>query len=128
MIQYENAQKLLCEKRGQHNVTMARRRFMQSFPGISARSLFAARIHPALTSFADEVCVTLARLFAYMGTLALLGILTIHGWDQLQLMLADEPAARPGWSVADRSVPAFAILAADSREKSASSTILRPPQ
>ena len=101
---------------------------MQSFPGISARSLFAARIHPALTSFADEVCVTFARLFTYMGTLALLGILTIHGWDQLQLMLADESAARPAWSVADRSFPAFAIGATDSREKSASYTILRHPQ
>jgi hypothetical protein len=104
---------------------MARRRFMQSFPGISARSLFAAKIHPALTSFADEVCATVARLLAYMGTLALLGILTIHGWDQLQDLLADEPAARPGWS--DRSYPAFAVATADSRDKSAYYTILRHP-
>src|ERR1700730_12770709 len=98
---------------------MARRRFMQSFPGISARSLFAAKTHPALTSFTDEVCATIARLFAYMGTLALLGILTIHGWDRLQLVLADGPAAKSGWSVADRSYPAFAVGAADSREEPA---------
>ena len=109
---------------------------MQSFPGIPARSLFAARIHPAfaakihpaLTSFTDEVCATFARLFAYMGTLALLGILTIHGWDQLQLLLADEPAAKPSWSPADRSYPAFAVGGADLREKSASYTILRHPE
>jgi hypothetical protein len=107
---------------------MARRRFMQSFPGISARSLFASRIHPALTSFADEVCATIARLFAYMGTLALLGILTIHGWDQLQLILADKPAARPGWSPADRSYPAFAFGSTDSHEKSAAYIILRHPE
>src|ERR1700730_3911284 len=107
---------------------MARRRFMQSFPGISARSLFAAKTHPALTSFTDEVCATIARLFAYMGTLALLGILTVHGWDQLQLLLADEPAARPSWSPADRSYPAFAVSGTDSHEKSVSYTILRHPE
>jgi hypothetical protein len=107
---------------------MARRRFMQSFPGISARSPFAAGIHPALTSFTDEFCATIARLFAYMGTLALLGILTIHGWDQLQEVLADEPISKPGWSMADRSFPAFAVGRQDSREKSASYSILRHPE
>ncbi len=80
-----------------------------------------------LTSFTDEVCATIARLFAYMGTLALLGILTIHGRDQLRLILADEPAARPGWSTADRSHPAFAVSQQDSHEKTASYSILRHP-
>jgi hypothetical protein len=107
---------------------MARRRFMQSFPGTPARLHFASRIHPALTSFTDEACATFARLFAYMGTLALLGILTLHGWDQLQLIMADEPAARPGWSPADRSYPAFAVSSVDSHEKSVSYTILRHPE
>jgi hypothetical protein len=107
---------------------MARRRFMQSFPGISARSLFAAKSHPALSSFTDEVCATFARLFAYMATLALIGILAIHGWDQLQDALAGEPAAKPSWNVADRSYPAFAVSSADSREKSVSYTIVRHPQ
>jgi len=101
---------------------------MQSFPGISARSLFAAKTHPALTSFTDEVSATFARLFAYMGTLALLGILAIHGWDQLQLVLADVPAAKPGWSTADRSYPAFAVSRQDSHEKTASYIILRHPE
>jgi hypothetical protein len=106
---------------------MARRRFMQSISGSPARLRFAAEIHPKLTSFSDEVCATFARLFAYMGTLALLGILTIHGWDQLQVMLADEAAARPSWSVADRSYPAFAVSQQDSREKSAPYIIFRHP-
>ena len=101
---------------------------MQSFPGIPARSLFAAKIHPALNSFADESCATFARLFAYMGTLALLGILAIHGWDQLELVLADAPAAKPDWAVADRSYPAFAVVSADSREKPASYVIVRHPE
>jgi hypothetical protein len=106
---------------------MARRRFMQSFPGIPAGSLFAAKTHPALSSFTDEVCATFARLFAYMGTLALLGILAIRGWDQLQVMLADEPAPKPGWSTADHSYPAFAVSQQDSHEKSAAYSILRHP-
>jgi hypothetical protein len=107
---------------------MARRRFMQSFPGIPARFRFASGIHPALTSFADEICATFARLFAYMGTLALIGILSLHGWDQLQLILSDEPATKPGWSIADRSYPAFAVSSGDLHEKSAPYTILRHPQ
>lgn len=101
---------------------------MQSFSGIPARSPFAARVHPALTSFTDEVCATIARLFAYMGTLALLGILTIHGWDQLQFMLADQGDAKPSWSPADRSAPAFAVGGADSHKKSVSYAILRHPE
>ena len=98
---------------------------MQSFPGSPARSLFAAGIHPSLTSFTDEVCATFARLFAYMGTLALLGILALHGWEQF--MLADEPTPKPGWSLADRSYPAFAVSSADLRQKSAPYTRLRHP-
>ncbi len=100
---------------------------MQSFPGGPARSLFAARIHPSLTSFTDEVCATFARLFAYMGTLALLGILGLHAWYQLQDVLADESTSKPGWSLADRSYPAFAVSRADLHEKTASYTILRHP-
>jgi hypothetical protein len=43
----------------------------------------STRIHPALTSFADEYCGTLARLHAYVGVLALLAIVGIHLWDEL---------------------------------------------
>jgi hypothetical protein len=106
---------------------MARRRFMQSFSGGPARLRFATGIHPALTSFTDEVCATVARLFAYVGTLALLAIFGLHGWDQLQVMLSDEPAPRPGWSMADRSRPAFTVSQQDSHDKSAAYTILRHP-
>ena len=48
---------------------------MHSFPASSANSHYTPRIHPALASFADEVCGTLARLFAYLMTLALIAIL-----------------------------------------------------
>jgi hypothetical protein len=47
---------------------------------------------------------------------------------QLQVILADEPAPKPGWSAADRSYPAFAVGKQDSRDKSSSYTILRHPE
>ena len=51
------------------------------------------RMAPALTSFADEVCATVARIFLYVGTLALLAILGTHGWGQLHGGDNHEPAA-----------------------------------
>jgi hypothetical protein len=54
---------------------------MRSFSPYPANSRDTARIHPALTGFADEVCATLARLSVYVGTLALIGILGTHFWD-----------------------------------------------
>jgi hypothetical protein len=87
-------------------------------------------IHPGLTSFTDEVCATVARLFAYVGVLALFGILGIHAWDELQIDLAGEPLTPPGWSVADRSYPAFALSPQEGAykfEKSDAYVILRHP-
>jgi len=71
-----------------------------------------------LTSVADEVTATVARLFAYVGVLALFGILGIHAWDKLRADLAAQPGPEPGWSVADRSYPAFALSPQDSTDKS----------
>jgi hypothetical protein len=50
------------------------------------------RIHPALNSFADECCGTLARLIAYVGALALFAIAGIHLWDQSPKAAAFEAA------------------------------------
>jgi hypothetical protein len=83
-------------------------------------------IHPALTNFADECTGTLARLFAYVGTLALLAILCVHAWDQLPDMNL-EPSAPTGWSVATRSAPAFAISQPEFVGKTDSYEILRHP-
>ena len=83
-----------------------------------------------LRSFADEVCATMARLFAYVGVLMLFGILGLHGWDQLKADLDAEPAPEATWSVADRSFPAFALSpqdASDKSEKSDTYVILRHP-
>jgi hypothetical protein len=106
---------------------MALRRLMQSFPADPAHSDSARQIHPALTSFADEVCATVARLFAYLGTLALIAILAVHGWDQLQIMLSEEPLRGASWSEGNRSHRAFALSQLDPSEKSETYIILRHP-
>ncbi len=84
-------------------------------------------INPALTSFSDEVCATVARIFVYVGTLALLAILGIHAWDQLQAADIGKPAAKADWSVADHSYPAFAVSKQDQGEKSAIYIVQRHP-
>jgi hypothetical protein len=89
---------------------------------------FSTRIHPALTSFADECCGTLARLFVYVGVLALLAILGIHLWDQLPDLTTLEPAAKADWSVATRSYPAFAVSQFDLADKTETYEILRHPE
>ena len=86
------------------------------------------QLYLALAAFADEVVGTLARLFAYVGALALFAILALAALNQLPDMRDDEPATRPGWSIADRSHPAFAVSRLDSSEKTASYAILRHPE
>ncbi|HEX9469684.1 MAG TPA: hypothetical protein VF957_09085 [Bradyrhizobium sp.] len=101
---------------------------MRSFWARRPTPYYPAKIHPALTSFAVEVCSTSARLIAYVGTLALIAILGLHLWDQIPPLEADEPAAKPGWSVASRSHPAFAVSQFDLAEKTGSYEILRHPE
>ncbi|WP_061021083.1 hypothetical protein [Bradyrhizobium sp. CCH5-F6] len=86
------------------------------------------QIHLALAAFADEVVGTLARLIAYVGALALLCIFFLAALDQIPDLRDDAPADKPGWSLADRSHPAFALSKPDSSEKTNSYTILRHPE
>ena len=79
----------------------------------------------ALESFADEVCGTLARLVAYVGMLALLGILAVALWQQIGGPAAMEPADGAGWAVTEEAVPAFALRLGDQPDKSATYTVLR---
>jgi hypothetical protein len=101
---------------------------MRSFSAIRANPSYSTHIHPALTSFADECYGTLARLLAYVGVLALLGILGIHLWDQLQTAETSETAAKAGWSLASRSHPAFAVSQLDLPEKTETYDIFRHPE
>ncbi len=88
----------------------------------------STQIHLALANFADEIVGTLARLFAYVGALVLFAMLALAGLGQLPDLRDDEPAGRPGWAVADRSHPAFALSRLDSPERTASYTIFRHPE
>jgi hypothetical protein len=105
---------------------MAGGRLMQSFPADLAHSHHARPIRPALTSFADEVCATVARLFAYVGTLALIAILAVHGWEQL-IVLWQTPSLGTSWSAGDNTHRAFALSQLDPSQKSETYTILRHP-
>ena len=82
---------------------------MHSFPANSAPSDDTTKIHPMLTGFIDEACGTVARLCAYVMTLALMAIGGIALWQQLPDAAAMAPSERVGWTVATRSAPAFAV-------------------
>jgi hypothetical protein len=101
---------------------------MRPFSATAADPQYHARIHPALNSFADECCAMLARLIAYVGALALLGIAGLHLWDELPAAVPMEPAGKPGWSVASRSRPAFAVSLLELPEKSETYEIFRHPE
>jgi hypothetical protein len=101
---------------------------MHSFEADPANFHYTTRIHPMLTSFADEVCGTLARLVAYVVMLALLAIGGIYVWQQLPDAAAMEPSAPESWSLASRSVPAFAISRFDSQDKTEAYAIYRHPE
>jgi hypothetical protein len=83
-------------------------RLMHSFPAGPANSCYTLRIRPALASFVDEVCGTLARLCAYLMTLALLAICGIALWEHLPDVAAMETSPKT-WSQAGRTAPAFAV-------------------
>jgi hypothetical protein len=82
---------------------------MHSFPARTATSNYTTRIHPVLMGVVDEVCGTVARLCAYVMTLALIAIGGIALWHQLPDATAMAPSVRDGWAVATRSAPAFAV-------------------
>jgi hypothetical protein len=85
-----------------------------------------ARFLLALESFADEVCGMLARLFAYVGALALIGILVIAAWHEFGGLDEVEPRGS-GWAIADGAVPAYALRLTDQPDKFTTYTVLRHP-
>src|ERR1700738_397811 len=101
---------------------------MRSFRANPANSHYPTRIHPALSSFADECCGMLARLVAYVGALALLAIVGVHLWDELPDGAALEPSAKADWSAASRAYPAFAVSAFDLPDKTGTYEIFRHPE
>ena len=100
---------------------------MPPFQAVPAAPHGTGRIHPVLKGAVDEFCGTLARLIAYCGTLALLFIVGVYLWDQLPDMHA-ETSARPDWTLATRSTPAFASNQYDLAYKTKSYQIFRHPE
>ena len=103
-------------------------RSMHLFPAGPATSHDTTTIHPMLTSFADEVCGTLARLCAYVMMLALIAIGGITLWDRLPDAVAMEPAPKGGWVQATRSAPAFAVSQFVFQNKTEAYAIYRHPE
>jgi len=101
---------------------------MRSFWATAAIPSYRAKIHPALTGFADKCRGMLAHLVAYVGALALLAILSLVLWDQIPAELAGEPAATPGWSPASLSYPSIAVSQFDLAERTATYEVLRHPE
>ena len=87
----------------------------------------SAGIHPALRRFGRDAAGTALRLAAYIGALALIGVIGAAFIDGLPVDAASEPAARPGFSVAARSIPAFAVSGVDMAGKPEIYEVLRHP-
>jgi hypothetical protein len=86
------------------------------------------RIHPALWNLADECGGVAVCIVAYLGALALIAILAVHMWAELPSVLPSEPVFETGWSLADRSHPAFAVSQTDSLGKIEAYEIYRHPE
>jgi len=119
----ENASK----QESRQRLTAVFGRLMHSFPAGSASSHYTTRIHPALASFVDEVCGTLARLCAYLMTLALMAICGIALWHHLPDVTAMEAAPKI-WSQTGRVTPAFAVSQLIFPNKTETYEILRHPE
>jgi hypothetical protein len=101
---------------------------MQSFQTIPATPHDTGSIHTALSSLFDEFCGTLARLVAYLCTLALFFIFGVCLWNQLPQDAVGEPTSRSSWTVASRSNPAFSTSQIDLSYKTKTYQIFRHPE
>ncbi len=105
---------------------------MRSFWATLANPHYPTRIHPALSSFADECAGMLARLVAYVGALALLAMAGLYLLNDVPDAATTEPVAKATlkatWSLASRSHPAFAVKSFDLSEKTETYEIYRHPE
>jgi hypothetical protein len=100
---------------------------MHSFPARTANSEHTLNFWTALASFVDEVYGTLARLCAYLMTLALMAVCGIALWEHLPAGAAMEAAPKT-WSQAARTAPAFAVSQLIFPYKTETYEILRHPE
>lgn len=83
--------------------------------------------NPALWRFAGECHGFFARLTGYVGALALIAIVLVSLWDNLQLENT-ATVAKPGWSAAAHAYPAFAVSQSDLLGKTESYEVLLHPE
>jgi hypothetical protein len=102
--------------------------------GILMRSALARRlavhppgIDPALWRFTDECNGFFSRLIGYMGALSLTAIVLVSLWEGLQPQ-DPGPALKPGWSLAARAYPAFAVSQSDLVGKTEAYEIFQHPE
>lgn len=76
----------------------------------------------ALGNLADDVCMTFARLFAYVGALVLIGILMVAAWQRIDARDPD------GWLAAGDAVPEFALKRIDQLDKTETYLVRRHPE
>ena len=100
---------------------------MQPSHAIPAAPHYTGGFLPVLKSMVDETCATLARLIAYLCTLALLFIGGGCFCGQPPDMHS-EASTRPEWTAVSRSTPAFASNQYDLSYKSKSYHIFRHPE
>jgi hypothetical protein len=100
---------------------------MHSFPARTANSDHMPGFWTALASFVDEVYGTLARLCAYLMTLALMAVCGIALWEHLPAVAAMETTPKT-WSQAARTAPAFAVSQLIFPGKTETYEILRHPE
>ena len=100
---------------------------MHPFPARTANSDHMPGFWTALASFVDEVYGTLARLCAYLMTLALMAVCGIALWEHLPVVAAMETTPKT-WSQAARTAPAFAVSQLIFPGKTETYEILRHPE
>ena len=103
---------------------------MQPSHAVPAAPHYTGGFLPVLKSMVDETCATLARLIAYLCTLALLFIGGGYLLGQRPGLpdMHSETSTRPEWTLASRSTPAFASNQYDWSYKSKSYHIFRHPE
>ncbi|CAL74308.1 conserved hypothetical protein [Bradyrhizobium sp. ORS 278] len=80
-------------------------------------------VPPAVKAMVDEVCGTFARLFAYVGALALIAMMGLAVWNRLDS--EDDPSpTKAGWTVADGATPAFSLRLTDQPDRTATYTVV----
>jgi hypothetical protein len=81
----------------------------------------------ALADLADELAGTLARLFAYVGTLALLAIVGLAALEQLPRLGDTQAAFGSIWAAADPCDPASIASQVNFQTRSARYAVSRRP-